>query len=107
MEIHYIYRKMGRYRVETTMEEGRERAKSNHVEHPMGEADSPPIRRTDEGRIYGRIPTTDGGPRPKCMASKHLYPKYYAILYLRIAYIVSTLYTTLLQLPYGKRLAIR
>ena len=66
------------------------------MEHPIVKGDSPPIRRIDEGRIYGRIPTTDGGPRPKYVASKHLYPKYYAILYLRIAYIVSILYTTLL-----------
>ena len=62
----------------------------------MGEGDSPPIRRTDEGRIYGRFPTTDGGPRPKRIASKHPCPKYYPILYLRTAYIVSALYTTLL-----------
>ena len=48
----------------------------------------------------------DGGPRPKCMASKYLCPKYYAKLYLRIAYIVNTPYITLLQLPYGKRSAI-
>ena len=61
--------------------------------------------RIDKGRIYSRFPTTDRGPKPKRIASKYLYPKYYAILYLRIAYIVSTLYTTLLYLPYGKRLA--
>ena len=41
------------------------------------------------------------------MASKHLYPKYYTTLYLRIAYIVSTLRITLLQLLYGKGPAIR
>ena len=62
----------------------------------MVKGDSPPIQRTDEGRIYSRIPTMDGGPRPKCMASKHLYFKYHAILHLRMAHIVSTLYTTLL-----------
>ena len=62
----------------------------------MVEGDFPPIRRTDEGRIHGRIPTMDGGPRPKCMASKHPCPKYYAILHLRMAYTVNTLYTTLL-----------
>ena len=66
------------------------------MEHPIVKGDSPPIRRIDEGRIYGRIPTTDGGPRPKRIASEYLCPKYYAILYLRIAYIVNTLYTTLL-----------
>ena len=91
-----MHRKMGRYRVETTLEEGRESAKSNHVEHPMVEGDSPPIRRTDEGRIYGRIPTTDGGPRPKCMASKHPCPEYHATLHLRMAHTVSTPHTTLL-----------
>ena len=107
MEIYYIYRKMGRYGVETTMEEGRERAKSNYVEHPMGEADSPPIRRIDEGRIYGRISTTGRDPRAKRMASKHPCAKYYTILHLRMAYIVSTPYNTILQLPHGKRLAIR
>ena len=73
----------------------------------MVEGDSPPIRRTDEGRIHSHIPTTDGGPRPKCMASKHPCPKYHATLYLRMAYTVSTLRTTLLQPPYGKRSAIR
>ena len=66
------------------------------MEHPIVKGDSPPIQRTDEGRIYSRISTTDGGLRPKCMASKYLYPKYHATLYLRIAYIVSTPYTTLL-----------
>ena len=96
--------KMGRHQVKITLEEGRKSTKSNHVEHPMVEGDSPPIRRTDKGRIYGRIPTTD---RPKRIASKHPRPKYYAILYLRIAYTVSTPCTTLLQLQYGKRLAIR
>ena len=73
----------------------------------MVEGDSPPIRRTDEGRIHGCIPTTDGGPRPKCVASEHLCPKYYAILYVRMAHTVSTPYTTLLQPPYRKRLTIR
>ena len=62
----------------------------------MGEGDSPPVRRTDEGRIYGCFPTTDGGPRPKRMASEHPCPKYHATLYLRMAYTVSTPRTTLL-----------
>ena len=74
--------KMGRYQVETTLEEGRESAKSNHVEHPMVEGDFPPIRRTDEGRIYSCISTLDGDFRAKCMASKYLYAKYYTILLL-------------------------
>ena len=77
------------------------------MEYPIVEADSPPIRRTDKGRIYGRLPTTDRGPRTKRMAYKYLRPEYYTILYLRIAYTVSTLRNTFLQLPHGKRLAIR
>ena len=70
--------------------------KSDYVEHSIVKGDSLPIRRTDKGRIYGRIPTIDGGPRPKRVASKYPCPKYYALLYLQMAYIVSTLYTTLL-----------
>ena len=72
----------------------------------MVKSDSPPIQRIVEGRIYGRIPTMDGGPRPKCMASKYLCPKYHATLYLWMAYTVSTPRITLLQLLYRKRLAI-
>ena len=101
-----MHRKMGRHRVETTLEEGRESAKSNHVEHPIVKGDSPPIRRTDKGRIHGCISTLDGDPRAKCIASKHLYAKYYTILLLRMAYAVSTPYNTILQLLYGKRPAI-
>ena len=82
--------------METTLKEGCESAKSSYVEHPIVKGDSPLIRRTDEGRIYSSVSTIDRDPRPKRMASKHLYPKYYTILYLRIAYIVSTLYITLL-----------
>ena len=82
--------------MEAALGKGRESTKSNYVEHPIGEGDSPPIRRIDEGRIYGCFPTTDGGPRPKRIASKYLCPKYHAILYLRMAYIVSTPRTTLL-----------
>ena len=82
--------------MEVVLGKGRESKKSNYVEHPMVEGDSPPIRRTDEGRIYSRIPTTDGGPRPKCMASKHLCPEYHATLLLRMAHTVSTPHTTLL-----------
>ena len=93
--------------MEATLGKGRESTKSNYIEYPMVEGDSPPIRRTDEGRIHGCIFTTDGGPRPKCMASKHPCPKYHATLYLWMAYTISTPCTTLLQPPYGKRSAIR
>ena len=91
--MHY---KMGRYRVETTLKEGHESAKSNHMEHPIVEGNSPPIQKTDEGRIYSCIFTLDGDPRAKHIASKHLYAKYYTILLLRIAYAVSTPYNTIL-----------
>ena len=66
------------------------------MEHSMVKDNSPPIQRTDEGRIYSHIFTIDGGLRPKYMANKYLCPKYYAILHLRIAHTVSTLYSTLL-----------
>ena len=92
--------------MEAALGKGRESKKSNYMEHPMVKGDSPPIQRIDEGRIYSRFSTMDGGLRLKCMVSKYPCPKYHAILYLRMAYIVSTLYTTLLQLLYGKRLAI-
>jgi len=74
--------------------------------HPIVEADSPPIQRTDEGGIYGRLLTIDRGPRTKYIASKHPRPKYYTILHLRVAYAVSTLRITLLQPPYKTRPAI-
>ena len=93
--------------MEAALGKGRESKKSNYVEHPMVEGDSPPIRRTDEGRIYGRIPTTDGGPRPKCMARKHPHPKYYTSMHMRMAYSVSTLYTTILQPLLSKGLVTR
>src|SRR5580692_10668529 len=101
-----MHRKMGRHQVETTLEEGRESAKSNHVEHPIVKGNSPPIQRTDEGRIHSCIFTLDGDSRAKCIASKHLYTKYYTILLLRMAYAVSMPYNTILQPPHRKRLAI-
>ena len=78
------------------MEEGGESAESNHVEHPMDDSDSPPIQRTVEGKVYGRLPTTDRDLRTKCMASKYLCPINYTILYMQMAYINSTLCVTLL-----------
>ena len=101
-----MHLKMGRHRVETTLEEGRESTKSNHIKYPIGEADSPPIQRTDEGRIYSCISTTDKDPRAKYMASKHPYFKYYTTLHLRMAYTVSAPCNTLLQPPHRKRPAI-
>ena len=101
-----MHRKMGSHRMETTLGEGRESAKGNHMEYPMVEGDSPFIQRTDEGRIYSDIFTTDKDLRAKHMASKHLYAKHYTILLLRVAYTVSMLCNTLLQPPYRKNLAI-
>ena len=78
------------------MEEGGESAESNHVEHPMDDSDSPPIQRTVEGRVYGRLPTTDRDLRTKYIANKYPCPTNYTTLYMRMAYTNSTLYTTLL-----------
>ena len=87
---------MGRYGVKTTIEEGRERVKSNYMEYPIGEADFPSIQKTDKGRIYSRISTIDRDFRAKCIANKYLYTKYYTILHLWMAYTVNTLCNTLL-----------
>ena len=89
-----------------TLEESRESAKSNYIEHPIVKGNSPPIQRIDEGRIHSCISTLDKDFRAKHIASKYLYTKYYTILLLRMAYTVSTLYNTILQLPHRKRLAI-
>ena len=87
------------------MERGSKSARRSHMEHPIVDADSPPIRRTNEGRIYSCLPTTDKGPRPKRMARKYLRPKYHTSMYMWMAYSVSTLYTTILQPPLSKGLA--
>ena len=71
----------------------------------MVDADFPPIQRTNEGRIYSCLFTMDGGPRPKYMAYKHLYPKYHTLMHMWMAYLVSTPYTTILQLLLSKGLA--
>ena len=99
--------KMGRYRVKTTLEKGRESAKSNYIKYPIVKGDSPPIQRTDEGRIHSCISTLNRDFRAKYMASKHLYTKYYTTLPLRMAHAVSTPYNTILQPPHRKRPAIR
>ena len=66
------------------------------MEYPIVDTDSPPIRRTNKSRIYSCLPTTDKGPRSKRMAYKHLYPKRYTLIYIRMARLVYTLYTTIL-----------
>ena len=38
-----MYYKMGRHQIEITLEEGYKSAKSNYIEHPIVEGDSPPI----------------------------------------------------------------
>src|SRR5580692_753724 len=93
--------------MEATMERGSESTRRSHMEHPMVDADSPPIRRTNEGRIHSCLPTTDGGPRPKRMARKHPRPKYHTSMHMRMAYSVSKPYTTILQPPLSKGPATR
>ena len=83
------------------MEKGGESAESNHMKHPMDDSDFPPIQKTVEDRVYGRLPTTDRDPRTKYIANKYLCPINYTILYMRMAYINSTPYATLLQPPYS------
>ena len=78
------------------MEEGGESAKSNHIEHPIDDSDSPLIQKIVKGKVYGRLFTIDGDFRTKCIANKYLYPTNYTILYVQMAYINSTLYITLL-----------
>ena len=78
------------------MEEGGESAKSNHIEHPIDDSNSPPIQRTVKGRVYSRLFITDRDLRTKCMANKYLCPINYTILYVRMAYINNTPYITFL-----------
>ena len=78
------------------MEEGSKSAKSNHMEHPIDDSDSPPIQRIVEGRVYSRLPTIDRDFRTKYIVNKYPYPTNYTILYVRMAYINSTLCATLL-----------
>ena len=93
--------------MEATIEGGSENTRRSYMEHPIVDADSPPIQRTNKGRIYSSLPTADEGPRPKRIARKHLYPKYHTLIYMRMAYLVSTPHTTILQLPLSKGLATR
>ena len=78
--------------MEATIEGGSENIRCSHMEYPIVDADSPPIRRTNKGRVYSSLSTIDRGPRPKYIAYKYLYSKYYTLIYIRMAYIVSTLY---------------
>ena len=89
------------------MERGSKSIRRSHIEHPIVNTNSPPIQRTNEGRIYSCLPTTDGGLRPKCMAYKYLHPKYHTSMHIWMAYSVSTLYTTILQLLFSKGPATR
>ena len=89
------------------MERGSKSIKCSYIKYPIANADSPSIQRTNKGRIYSCLPITDGGLRPKCMARKHLCPKYYTSMHMRMAYSVSTPYTTILQPPLSKGLATR
>ena len=82
--------------MEAAIEKGGKSAESNHTEHPMDNSDSPPIQRTVEGRVYSRLFTTDRDLRTKYIVNKYLYPTNYITLYVRMAYINSTLYITFL-----------
>ena len=82
--------------METIIKGGSKNTRRNYIEYPVVNTNSSPIRRTNEGRIYSRLPTTDGGPRSKYIARKYLYSKYYTLIYVRMAYLVSTLYTIIL-----------
>ena len=80
------------------MGEGGESIESNHIKYPIDNSNSPLIQRIVEGRVYSRLFTIDRGPRTKRIANKYLYPINYTKLYMRMAYINSTPYITLLQL---------
>ena len=84
------------------MERGSKNIRHSYMEHPIVNTNSSPIQRTNKGRIYSCLSTMDGGPRPKCIAHKHLHSKYYTSMHMRMAYSVSTPYTTILQLPLSK-----
>jgi len=56
--------------MEVTMEGGSKKIRRSYIEHPIVNTNSPPIQRTNKGRIYSRLSTTDKGPRSKCIASK-------------------------------------
>ena len=75
------------------MEKGGESAESNHVKHPIDDSDSPLIVK---GRVYSRLPIMNRDFKTKYIASKYLYPANYTTLYMRMAYINSITYTTLL-----------
>ena len=92
--------------MEVILEKGSKSTKGSYMEHPVDNIYSPPIQRTDESRIYSRIPTKDKSFRTKRMAGKYLYAKYYTTLYMRIAYTINTPYTILLHPPHNKKLAI-
>ena len=78
------------------MEEGGKSAESNHVKHPIDNNNSPSIQRTVEGRVYSCLFIIDRDPRTKHIVNKYLYPINYTTLYMRMAYINSTPYITLL-----------
>ena len=68
--------------METALGKGYKSKKSNYIKYFIVKGDSPPIQRTDKGRIYSCIFTMDKSPRPKYITSKYLYSKYHATLHL-------------------------
>jgi len=82
--------------MEIIIEGGSKNIRRSYMEYPIVSINSLPISRTNKGRIYSRLSITDGDSRPKYIASKHLYSKYYTLIYIWRARLISALYTTIL-----------
>ena len=78
------------------MEKSSKSIESNHIEYPIDDSNSLSIQKTVKSRVYGRLFIIDRDPRTKYIANKYPHPANYTILYIRMAYINSTLYITLL-----------
>ena len=68
--------------MEKTLKGNSKDMRHSHLEHPIDDTNNPPIQRTDKGRIYNCIFIIDRDYRPKCMASKYLYFKYYIAMHM-------------------------
>jgi len=80
--------------------------KHGHLEHFIDNTNNPPIQKTDKSKVYSCIFIIDRGYRPKYMASKHLCPKYYIVMYMWMAHTINMPCATFLQLLLNKRLTI-
>ena len=54
------------------------------MEYPKNNINSFFIQRTNKNRIYSCFPIIDKSPKTKHIVGKHLYPKYYTTLYVRM-----------------------